>query len=421
MNQRRLLTIITLFVALWVLMPTNKAFAAACTSTGSGNWTNPAIWTSCGGGYPGQTSNSDTATVAAGHTVTLNANPANPINRLTVQSTGLFYAGANTLTISGSSGTPGLSVAGSFYGENGTVIFNNSVGATAQTLAVTGVGNIEFNHLTINNVTLTSTGTRVINVIGNISISAGTFTQGATRQFVMRGLNGPQTITLSPTGNLTTGRFRVNQGTTVILPNVGSKQPTAQDVAINGSFQQSATTVSAYTRFLNVRNSANSADTYLGVDLTPTASLGTVTVIVEGQESLSCTSSGTTSTAYAGRCFYITPTNNNIQTVVTLWALTAKEEATFPLPAVFRWNTTVFAWQELTNRADGLVGEYTYATGTTTGFSPFLMAGSGQGPTAITLQGMSLNSSPWSLVAVFLVVLAGMTGIMLWRARRMNG
>jgi hypothetical protein len=418
MNQRRLPIIIALFVALWVLLPANKAFAAACQSTGSGNWTSPATWTSCNGGYPGQTSNSDTATILAGHIVTLNANPANPINRLTVA--GEFFAGANTLTISGSSGTPGLSVTGSFWGETGSVIFNNSVGTTAQTLAVTGVGNIEFNHLTINNVTLTSTGTRVINVLGNVSLSSGTFSQGATRQFVMRGLGTPQTITLSPTSNLTLGRFRVNQGTTVILPAVGSKQPTAQDVIINGAVQQTASAVSAYTRFLNLRNSANTADTYLGVDLTPVASLGSVVVKIEGQESLSCTSSGGTSTPYAGRCYYITPTNTNIQTVVTLWALTLKEEVTFPLPAVFRWNTTTFTWQELTNRSDGVVGDYSYATGTTTGFSPFLMAGSGQGPTAITLQNMNQVESAGNWVAVLFAVLVVMTGAMIWRVRRMN-
>ena len=416
MSKRRLPTIIILFVALWVILPSNKAFAAACVSTGSGNWTSAATWTSCGGGYPGQTINSDTATIAAGHIVTLNANPANPINRLTV--TGQFNGGANTLIISGSSGTPGLSVTGSFFGETSTVIFNNSVGATAQTLTVTGVGNIEFNHLTINNVTLTSTGNRVINVLGNVSLTGGTFTQGATRQFVMRGLGGVQTIALNGSSNLTLGRLRVNQGTTVILPNVGSLQPTAQDVVVNGSLQQGATNVSALTRFMQLRNAANNADTFLGVDLTPVANLGTVTVLIEGQESLSCTSSGSTSTPYAGRCFYITPTNTNVQTVVTLWALTLKEEVTFPLPAVFHWNTTTFAWEELPSRSDGIVGEYSYATGTTTSFSPFLMAGSGQGPTAITLQGMSLNGTTGTLVAVLLVVLTAVTSLIIWRVRR---
>ena len=416
MSKRRLPIIIILFVALWVLLPSNKAFAAACQSTGSGNWTSPATWTSCGGGYPGQTINSDTATILAGHIVTLNANPANPINRLTVA--GEFHGGANTLIISGSSGTPGLAVTGSFLGETGTVIFNNSVGTTAQTLAVTSVGNIEFNHLTINNVTLTSTGNRVINVLGNVSLTNGTFTQGATRQFVMRGLNGPQTISLTGTSVMTLGRLRVNQGTTVILPNVGSIQPTAQDVTVNGTLQQSATTVSALTRFMRLRNSANNADTYLGVDLTPVANLGTVVVLIEGQESLSCTSSGTTSTPYAGRCYYITPTNTNVQTVVTLWALTLKEEVTFPLPAVFHWNTTTFAWEELPSRSAGIVGEYSYATGTTTSFSPFLMAGSGQGPTAITLQGMSLNGTTGTLVAVLLVVLTAVTSLIIWRVRR---
>jgi hypothetical protein len=405
-------------LAIWALLPARPAFAAACTSVASGNWTSPATWTSCGGGYPGQTINSDTATIAAGHTVTLNANPANPISRLTVNSTGVFNGGSSTLTLSGSGGTPGLTVAGSFFGQNGTTVFNNSVGATAQTLAVNGVGLIEFNHLTINSVTLNSTGTRPINVLGNITFTNGVFTQGATRQFIMRG-NSVQTLAMTGASTATLGRFRVNQNTVVILPNISSPQPTAQDVTVSGTLQQSATSVTGLTRFLNLRNAANNADTFLGVDLTPVSDLGSTTVMIEGEESLTCTSSGGTSTPYAGRCFFITPTNTGVQTIVTLWALTLKEDATFPLPAVFRWDS--LNWVELTNRSSGNVGDYTYATGTTTAFSPFLMADSGNAPTAITLQGLATVTPTYLLVFVLLLLFTGMTGALIWRSRRHMG
>ena len=402
-------------LAIWALMPARPAFAAACTSIASGNWTSPATWTSCGGGYPGQTINSDTATIAAGHTVTLNANPANPISRLTVNSTGVFNGGSSTLTLSGSGGTPGLSVSGSFFGQNGTTVFNNSVGATAQTLIVNGVGLIEFNHLTISNVTLNSTGTRVINVLGNISLSNGVFTQTATRQFVMRG-NSVQTFAMTGASTATLGRFRVNQNTVVIWPNIGSPQPTAQDVTVSGSLQQTATSVTGLTRFLRLRNAANTADTFLGVDLTPVSNLGSTTVVVEGEESLTCTSSGGTSTPYAGRCFFITPANTGVQTVVTLWALTLKEDATFPLPAAFRWDG--LNWLELTNRSSGNVGDYTYATGTTTTFSPFLMADSGNAPTAITLQNMTTVTSTGLFVVTLVLIITFITGALIWRSRR---
>lgn len=415
MFKKRFVITVILCLAMWALLPANPAFAAACTTIASGNWTSAATWTSCGGGYPGQTINSDTATIAAGHTVTLNANPTNPISRLTVNSGGVFNGGSSTLTLSGSGGTPGLTVAGSFLGQNGTTVFNNSVGATAQTLAVNGVGLIEFNHLTINNVTLNSTGTRVINVLGNVTLSNGIFTQTATRQFVMRG-NSTQTFAMTGASTATLGRFRVNQNTVVILPNIGSPQPTAQDVTISGSLQQTATSVTALTRFLRLRNAANNADTFLGVDLTPVSNLGSTTVIVEGEESLTCTSSGGTSTPYAGRCFFITPTNTGVQTVVTLWALTLKEDVTFPLPAVFRWDG--LNWLELTNRSSGNVGDYTYATGTTTAFSPFLMADSGDAPTAITLQSLAIVPSTGLFVVALALLFTLMTGVLTWRSRR---
>lgn len=414
--SKKFLQVTTVFLlAVWFFFSSSPAYAAACVSNGSGNWTSAATWTSCGGGYPGQTNNNDTATIANGHTVTLNANPTNPIANLTVQSGGTFNGNSSTLTISGSGGAPGLAVAGAFYGQSGTVIFNNSIGATAQTLNVSGVGLIEFYNVTISNVTLNSPGARPINVLGNVSLNNGVFTQGSNRQFIMRGPS-TQTFAMSGASTATLGRFRVNQSTHVILPNIGSPQPTAQDVTLNGIMQQTATNVAAFTRFLNLRNAANNADTLLGVDLTPTAALGSTTIIIEGQESLTCTSSGSTSTAYAGRCYFITPTNTNIQTVVTLWALTIKEEVTFPLPAVYRWATP--NWVELTNRSSSTVDDYTSASGTTTAFSPFLMADSNNAPTAIQLQGLSSHAGTNLTFVVGTVLLTVLTAFLIWRSRR---
>lgn len=417
MIRKYVLTVAFLFLGLWFIASSKPAYAVACTSNGSGNWSTPGIWLGCNGGYPGQTNNDDTVTIATGHSITLDITPANPINRLTVQSGSNFYAGTNSLTISGSSGTPGLYVAGGFFGDTGTVIFNNSVGALAQTLSVTGVGAIEFNHTIINNVTLASTGTRSINVLGNFTLNNGTFTQTSNRQFLMRGLT-PQTFAMTGSSVATLGRFRIALGSAVTLPPLGNPQPTAADVDNAGTLEQTAPTVNGFTRILNIRNSTNTADTYLGVDLTPTAPLGSTIVRIEGQESLSCTSGGDASEPYAGRCFFITPTNTGVQTVVTLWALTLKEEVTFPLPAVYRYSSTLFIWEELTNRASGSAGLYTYATGTTSNFSPFLMANSGDTPTAINLQNMNVMVSNGLVFLGVVLLLTILTGLSLWRARR---
>ena len=108
----RWLTVLALALA-WF----GQAQAANCSSTGTGNWNTAATWTSCGGTVPQP---ADTATVNAGHVVTLNAAPAGTATTLTVVGT---LAVSSTLTV----GTNVAINAGTLQINAGAVV---SVGTT---------------------------------------------------------------------------------------------------------------------------------------------------------------------------------------------------------------------------------------------------------------------------------------------------
>jgi len=88
-------------------------WAATCTSTGTGNWNNPAIWSGCGGLVPGA---ADTANIAnLNHTVTVTANQSvGTVNfvaggsfpNLTINS-GITMSVVNSMTVNGSTGGSG--------------------------------------------------------------------------------------------------------------------------------------------------------------------------------------------------------------------------------------------------------------------------------------------------------------------------
>lgn len=112
----------------WLSQP-GPAHAADCRSNGSGNWTNPAIWTDCDGGYPGQTTN-DFATIRSGHAITLATSPPNALYRLVIESNGQLEIMEAGLTFSAAGGTPGLEVAtnGSLVFSPGQIRFDGSYG-----------------------------------------------------------------------------------------------------------------------------------------------------------------------------------------------------------------------------------------------------------------------------------------------------
>jgi len=151
-----------LLVALVAL--TGSALANACTSTGTGNWSAPGTWSSCGGGVPGT---GDTASIGA-HTITVDVNTAvgtSPNNTttkvidMTSASSVLSVASGITLTVLGNighvNGSTHTQAAGSTVtfdnsGSGGTPVytfinggfskfnFNGSLGSVATIQAISG-------------------------------------------------------------------------------------------------------------------------------------------------------------------------------------------------------------------------------------------------------------------------------------------
>lgn len=80
-------------IALLILC--GSALANTCASAGTGNWQDASKWSSCGGTYPQA---GDTATIAAGHTITIPANETDTLG------TAGGSSGVNVLTIAQNTG-----------------------------------------------------------------------------------------------------------------------------------------------------------------------------------------------------------------------------------------------------------------------------------------------------------------------------
>ncbi|MBE2221127.1 MAG: FG-GAP repeat protein [Anaerolineae bacterium] len=199
----------------------------------------------------------------------------------------------------------------------------------------------------------------------------------------------------------------------------------AHDFTVDGSFRhlggvlQETRSVGTNTtaNFLQVQNSENE-DVYRGVDLTTTNNgLGSTTVTIKpvNLRTEFCTTTGANSPDYAKRCFAITP-EYDATTQVTLWALTSEVPETVPNPAVFHFEDTG-SWQELLDGDHGITGDYTWASGNTTTFSPFLMAEPGNVPTAVTLQSFSTTTQVTGMVSLIMGLLLLLALSALWLKR----
>ena len=85
---------VVIAVGLCGLTPAGSAWAATCTSTGSGNWNDAIVW-DCGVA-PGS---GDDVTILAAHQITLTQNES--VNNLTIQSAANRLVGAFTLQVFG--------------------------------------------------------------------------------------------------------------------------------------------------------------------------------------------------------------------------------------------------------------------------------------------------------------------------------
>ena len=179
----------------------------------------------------------------------------------------------------------------------------------------------------------------------------------------------------------------------------------------------------AVVEFLHIQNAAATATQYRGLQVNATANaqnLGNVTVALRELNSGEyCTTDGSTSPAYATRCYDITPAAQPGAAVrLRLYARSADQ-----LNGIAGGSLSVYrytpGWTELiTNRATGNDGgAYSYAEGDTSAFSPFLLGQTGSAPTAVALRAFSAGrASP----ASGLLVLAGvlLAGVLLARLGR---
>jgi hypothetical protein len=142
--MRRLLAVAVLVAAFG---PAASAHAAACVSDASGDWGDPATWTSCGGGVPGS---GDSASIVSGHDVSVNS--ARSVASLSLASGATLSFGVNS---------PIVSVAGAMNATGGTI---------------TGVGRVEvaglFTKSTANPLTIGSNAALVLD--GDGAVAGGT-------------------------------------------------------------------------------------------------------------------------------------------------------------------------------------------------------------------------------------------------------
>lgn len=185
-----------LFTALFLFCCAGQALAAACSSTGTGNWNTPATWATCGGVVP---TAADTVTVNAGHVVTLNAAPAGAASSVTIVGT---LAVSSNLTV----GTNVAVNAGTLQVNAGAVI---AVG-TAITHFIT-LSNAAATLLQVNGGTLTVAG----GITSATTASTGTYTQtGGTVTMATVGQNTQDTFVLgsATTFNMSGGTLALQRG-----------------------------------------------------------------------------------------------------------------------------------------------------------------------------------------------------------------
>jgi hypothetical protein len=187
-----------------------------------------------------------------------------------------------------------------------------------------------------------------------------------------------------------------------------------------GTLQQTQAVGSNTTvDFLQIEDSSMSVE-YRGATIDTTNDLGNVMVSVEAVDQVGgeyCTTDGGTSPAYAGRCFEITATNKNLPADITLYALTSELNGILTADLeVYRFVSPnrVLLTQLLT---PGTIGNYSFASATTPGFSHFLLGGA-NAPTAVTLQSFSAQGQNLTMVILVIGTLLLLTVGALWRLRR---
>ena len=257
----------------------------------------------------------------------------------------------------------------------------------------------------------TSTKDAVIDV--NASVAEMTIAAAYTGQITMN-----ESLTV-------TGNYLQGGGTFVVADPVSTYSFTVDGIIRHsgGTLQQTQAVGSNTTvPFLQIEDSSMGV-IYRGATISTTTALsdlGNVTVSVEAVDQAGgeyCTTDGGTSPAYASRCFEITATNNSLPADITLYALTSE------LNGILTANLEVYRfvspnWDLLAPLlTPGTIGNYSFASATTPGFSHFLLGGA-NAPTAVTLQSFSAQGQNLTMVILVIGTLLLLTVGALWRLRR---
>lgn len=200
----------------------SQLFAATRTSTGTGNWNTPALWT--GGIVPVA---GDDVIIASGHTVTLDVNSP---NLLTLTVNGTLRLDGYNIDISGATIVSGVlddNVAGGISTFNGT--FTVNAAGTAQS---TGINQWNFGGNITNNGTfnlsgnLTYTFTNTLTIQGSSDLNFGQSTALSTgtinSPYTVTVLNSTAWVSFNGTNNFTISGTLINQNTnfTIIQGNM---------------------------------------------------------------------------------------------------------------------------------------------------------------------------------------------------------
>jgi hypothetical protein len=141
----------------------------------------------------------------------------------------------------------------------------------------------------------------------------------------------------------------------------------------NGTLRQTkAASSGATTHILRVRNSAGTADAYLGVAITPASDMGDVAVAIKGNQTSGCNSEDT----LIHRCFDIAPAVSASATI-RFWYLNSERNSYEPANMQV-WHRNGGSWEVQDNGGEvrGAAGSYEYVeVDDVSGYSPFGLRG----------------------------------------------
>lgn len=223
--------------------------------------------------------------------------------------------------------------------------------------------------------------------------------------------DGAGTQTIGGTGRTDFAYLIINSGATVLLPDVVDvTMPRANVVTNNGALVQGATSVSAATDFVHIRNVLDTTDTYLGLSITPGAGAPNLTVEIRGNAATCINGIGD----YRDRCFLLNSSVPNSSANVTLYTTSGEDDLTDDI--FFQFTGT---WTPQLSCPDGVaVGGACgpAVVSLAAGNNYFLIGAAGSTPTAVTLQSIQANTVE-QVLPVLLFLLFAVAYSIWWRSR----